>query len=76
MSTSTDLPVSTDELAAQARAVAGKLGDHLTESASHLHDTAAIARYNSEEFIQNNPWPAVAIAASFGFLLGLLVARR
>jgi ElaB/YqjD/DUF883 family membrane-anchored ribosome-binding protein len=70
-----DLP-STDELTAQAREAARKVGEHLTEHAGHLRDAATDARYNAENFIQTNPWPAVAIAAGIGFLLGVVVARR
>jgi len=70
-----DLP-STDELAAQAKDTVRKVGDHLTEQANLLRDTAADARYNAEDFIQMNPWLAVGIAAAFGFLVGALVTRR
>jgi ElaB/YqjD/DUF883 family membrane-anchored ribosome-binding protein len=70
-----DLPTP-EQLAATAKDAAKKVGDHLTEHANHLRDSAADARYNAENFIQTNPWPAVGIAAGVGFLLGVIVARR
>ncbi len=70
-----DLP-STDELTAQAKEVARKVGETITEQTNLLRDTAADARYKAENFIQTNPWPAVAVAAGVGFLLGVVVARR
>jgi ElaB/YqjD/DUF883 family membrane-anchored ribosome-binding protein len=68
--------LTTEEIAARARAVAGKLGDHLTERTHVLLDGASTVRYNSEDFIRNNPWPAVGVAAGVGFLLGVIIARR
>jgi ElaB/YqjD/DUF883 family membrane-anchored ribosome-binding protein len=70
-----ELP-SPDELTAQAKQIARKVGDQLAEHTSTLLDSAADARYNAEDFIQANPWPAVAVAAGLGFLLGVAVARR
>jgi ElaB/YqjD/DUF883 family membrane-anchored ribosome-binding protein len=76
MSLPLDLPLNPDELATQAREAVRKVGDHLHEHANYLRETAGSARYHSEDFIQNNPWPAIGIAAGVGFLLGLIVARR
>ncbi len=70
-----DLPTP-EQLAATAKETARKVGDHLSEQANHLRDSAADARYNAENFIQTNPWPAVGIAAGIGFLVGVIVARR
>jgi ElaB/YqjD/DUF883 family membrane-anchored ribosome-binding protein len=70
-----DLP-SSDELAAQAKDAVRKVGDHLTEQANLLRDSAADARYNAENFIQTNPWPSVLLATAVGFLLGAIIARR
>jgi ElaB/YqjD/DUF883 family membrane-anchored ribosome-binding protein len=75
MKTIQDLPTP-DQLAATAKETARKVGDHLTEQANHLRDSAVDVRYNTENFIQTNPWPAVAIAAGVGFLVGVIVARR
>ncbi len=75
MKTPQDLPTP-DQLAATAKEAARKVGGQLTEHANHLRDSAVDARYNAENFIQTNPWPAVGIAAGVGFLLGVIVARR
>jgi ElaB/YqjD/DUF883 family membrane-anchored ribosome-binding protein len=75
MNITQDLPTP-DKLAATAKEAARKVGDHLTEHANHLRDTAVDAKYNAENFIQTNPWPAVGIAAGVGFLIGVIVARR
>jgi ElaB/YqjD/DUF883 family membrane-anchored ribosome-binding protein len=76
MSTSTDTHNSADVLKTQASEAVRKVGETLTDQANVLRDTAATARYNTQEFIENNPWEAVAIAAGIGFLLGVIVARR
>jgi ElaB/YqjD/DUF883 family membrane-anchored ribosome-binding protein len=75
MSLANDLPTP-DELKAKATETARKVGDHLSEQAYLLRDTAASARYNSEDYIQNNPWQSVCLAAAIGFLVGVIVARR
>ncbi len=66
------------ELKDQASEALEKAGDQISEHASHLQDLATDARYRTEDFIQANPWLAVGIAASVGFVLGatLAFARR
>lgn len=78
MSTRNDspLPSSTDVLKVQASEVARKVSDQINEQTNVLRDLTASARYNTQEFIENNPWQSVAMAAGIGFLLGLVVARR
>jgi ElaB/YqjD/DUF883 family membrane-anchored ribosome-binding protein len=76
MSTSNEHPPLADELKAQATEAVRKVGDTLNEQANLLRDTAASARYNTQDFIENNPWQSVAIAAGVGFLVGIIVARR
>jgi len=76
MSISTDLSAGTDDLKVKARDTVRKVGDQLTEQANYLRDATASARYNTEDFIQTNPWQSVAIAAGIGFLLGVIISRR
>jgi ElaB/YqjD/DUF883 family membrane-anchored ribosome-binding protein len=76
MSTTTDPAHAADALKAQASEAVRKVSETLNDQANVLRDTAASARYNTQDFIENNPWQSVAIAASVGFLLGLIVARR
>jgi ElaB/YqjD/DUF883 family membrane-anchored ribosome-binding protein len=76
MSTSTDSTHSADVLKAQASDAVRKVTETINDQANVLRDTAASARYNTQDFIENNPWQAVAIAVGVGFLLGVIVARR
>jgi len=76
MSTSTEPTHAADALKAQASEAVRKVSNTINEQANVLRDTAASARYNTQEFIENNPWQSVAIAVGVGFLLGVIVARR
>ena len=76
MSTTTDPAQTADALKAQASEAVRKVSDTLNEQANVLRDTAASARYNTQDFIENNPWQSVAIAAGIGFLLGVILVRR
>jgi ElaB/YqjD/DUF883 family membrane-anchored ribosome-binding protein len=71
-----ELPQSVDDLKAQAKEAARVVGGHLNAGANQLRDSAAETRYHVEDFIRTNPWPAVAIAVGFGFLLGAIVAKK
>ncbi len=76
MSTSNDLIPPIDDLKSQASQVARKVSDQLNEQANSLRDVTATARYNTQEFIENNPWQSVIMAAGIGFLLGIIVTTR
>ena len=76
MSTSTDSSHPADALKAQASEAVRKVSETLNDQANVLRDTTATARYNTQEFIENNPWQSVAIAASVGVLIGIIIARR
>ncbi len=74
MSTENAQPV--DDLKAQATQAVRKVSDTFNDQANALRDTAAGVRYNTQDFIENNPWQSVAIAVGIGFLIGVVVARR
>ena len=76
MSTSNDLIPPIDELKSQASQVARTVGDQINEQANSLRDVTATARYNTQEFIENNPWQSVIMAAAAGLLVGIIIARR
>jgi len=76
MSTNTEPANPADALKAQASEAVRKVSETLNDQANVIRDTAASARYNTQDFIENNPWESVAIAAGIGFLLGVIVARR
>jgi ElaB/YqjD/DUF883 family membrane-anchored ribosome-binding protein len=35
-----------------------------------------VAARATDEYVHDNPWQAIGVAAAVGFLLGLVVARR
>ena len=76
MSTSPIPADPVDEIKAQASEAVRKVSESLNDQANVLRDTAASARYNTQDFIENNPWQSVAIAAAVGLLLGIIIARR
>jgi ElaB/YqjD/DUF883 family membrane-anchored ribosome-binding protein len=65
-----------NDLKDQTKQALEKAGDQFSEHASTLRDLATDARYHGEDFIQTNPWVAVALAAGVGFAVGVVVARR
>lgn len=46
----------------------------LTEESLRERGQAAVIA--TEDYVQNNPWQSVGIAAGVGFILGLLATRR
>ena len=76
MSTHNDPSRHAADLKAHASETVRKVSDQLNEQAGILSDTVAGARYNTQEFIENNPWQSVIMAAGIGFLVGVIFARR
>jgi ElaB/YqjD/DUF883 family membrane-anchored ribosome-binding protein len=76
MSTSNDQPHPAPDLTTQARETVRKVSSHLNEQANVIRDATASVRYNTQDFIQNNPWQSVALAAGIGFLVGVVFSRR
>lgn len=76
MSTNPTPSGQVDDLKSQASEAVRKVSESINEQANVIRDTAASARYNTQEFIENNPWQSIAIAAGIGFLVGIIVARR
>ncbi len=74
----TDLPLvkPVEDLKNQASEVVRIVGDQLNEQANVLRDATVSARYNTQEFIENNPWQSVIMAGAIGFLVGAIIARR
>jgi ElaB/YqjD/DUF883 family membrane-anchored ribosome-binding protein len=67
---------SADALKAQVSEAVRKVGETIDGQANVLRDATAEARYSTQEFIETNPWEAVAIAAGIGLLVGIIIARR
>lgn len=85
------LVADTEKLLVHTASLAGdqadELRDQINESLLRARETLAIAEATlrersreavvaTEEYVQNNPWQSVGIAAGVGFLLGLLATRR
>jgi len=63
--------------------VRGKLQDHLANAKASLADAQAIVverakavGHVADEYVQDNPWRSVGVAAGIGFIVGLLIGRR
>ena len=61
-----------DKLRVKLRSAKEKMGD-VQEAVA---DKAKAAARATDDFVHDNPWKAVGIAAGAGFLIGLLVNRR
>jgi len=48
----------------------------LAEYEAALVDKAKEVGRAADDYVHENPWPAVGIAAGVGFLVGLLIGRR
>ena len=48
----------------------------LEETKESLKDRGQAAVVATEDYVQENPWQSVGIAAGVGFLIGLLATRR
>jgi len=85
------LVTDTEKLLAHTATLAGdqadELRDQIHESLLRARETLKLTEETlrerskeavvaTEEYVQNNPWQSVGIAAGVGFLLGLLATRR
>ena len=61
-----------DKLRVKLRSAKEKMGDVQEVVA----DKAKAAARATDDFVHDNPWQAVGIAAAIGFLLGLLINRK
>lgn len=79
------------ELFREATAATGEKADELRQKGMNLVDAAMVKAQEvqataietgkemaatTDDFVQENPWKAVAIAAGAGLLVGLLIGRR
>jgi ElaB/YqjD/DUF883 family membrane-anchored ribosome-binding protein len=48
----------------------------LAEAEAVLRERAAQAARYTDEYVHDNPWHAIGVAAGIGLLLGILLARR
>ena len=68
------------ERAAKARVRAQESLRHaqarLSEMEQRLAERARAAAHATNQYVHENPWPSIAVAAGAGFIVGLLIGRR
>jgi len=67
----------------RAQALRARAAEALSRAKQRLHDAQSAVSANAkaaaratDNFVHENPWSAIGIAAGVGFLVGLLVSRR
>ncbi|KAA8700946.1 MULTISPECIES: DUF883 family protein [Pseudomonas syringae group] len=65
-----------DELRGQIRESLLRAKETLKTTEDSLRERGEAAVIATEDYVQNNPWQSVGIAAGVGFLIGLLATRR
>lgn len=48
----------------------------LSEMEQHLAERARAAAHATNQYVHENPWPSIGVAAGAGFIVGLLIGRR
>ena len=68
------------EIAAEVRSRVQARMNQAKADLVHLQEVAIVkakaAGHAADEFVHDNPWKAIGIAAGAGMLLGLLISRR
>lgn len=64
------------ELRAKAQQSLSAARLRLAEYEAAVVDRAKQVGRAADDYVHDNPWPAVGIAAGAGFLIGLLIGRR
>ena len=65
-----------DQLRSQAEASLASAKDKLDDLHEDLIEKGREAVKATDDYVQENPWKAVGIAAGIGLAIGLLVSRR
>jgi ElaB/YqjD/DUF883 family membrane-anchored ribosome-binding protein len=52
------------------------LKQKLLETEKMVAEKAKVAAKATDEYVHENPWQSIGVAAGIGFLVGLLVSRR
>lgn len=67
----------------KAAELRGRLQEHLARAKDSLADAQAAVvdkakqvGHATDDYVHENPWRAVGVAAGFGFIVGLLIGRR
>ena len=77
------LRMTADQVGEEAKAVRDRVGARLGQAKEELlalqdsaFQSAKAAAHATDDFVHENPWKSVAIAAGAGLLLGVLISRR
>ena len=65
-----------DQIRSQAEASVASAKDKLDDLNEDLIEKGREAVRATDDYVQENPWKAVGIAAGIGLVIGLLVSRR
>lgn len=65
-----------DQLRSQAEASLASAKDKIEDLHEDLVEKGREAVKATDDYVQENPWKAVGIAAGIGLVIGLLVSRR
>ncbi len=77
------LRMTADQVGEEAQAVRERVSARLGKAKEELQalqhsavQSAKAAAHATDDFVHENPWKSVAIAAGAGLLLGVLISRR
>lgn len=77
------LRTTADQTGQEAMALRSRITDRLQQAKADMASLqrAAVARvqaagHAAEQYVHDNPWRAIGVAAGFGLVVGLLIGRR
>ncbi|HOE43710.1 MAG TPA: DUF883 family protein [Rhodoferax sp.] len=77
------LRLTADQVGESATELRGRMRDRLSRAKAelaHLQEVtvakAKAAGHATDEFVHENPWKSIGIAAGLGLVVGLLISRR
>jgi ElaB/YqjD/DUF883 family membrane-anchored ribosome-binding protein len=77
------LKVTADQASAGAADLRVRMQERLQQARIRLHDLqeSAVARaraagHAADDYVHENPWKAIGVAAGIGVIIGLLIGRR
>ncbi|MCW3481451.1 DUF883 family protein [Neisseriaceae bacterium JH1-16] len=77
------LSTAGDEGGDKARVLRQKIAENLKLAKDRLYDAeqvvvgkAKVAAKATDQYVHDNPWKSIGVAAGVGLLLGLLISRR
>jgi len=77
------LRMTADEVGDRAEGIRARVTARLNQATEELHHLQHVAvaqvkaaGHATDEFVHENPWKSVGIAAGLGLVIGLLISRR